>query len=389
LYLFPFPEVKRMKIALIGTAFPYRGGLAAYNERLAIELQREGHDVTVFTFTTQYPGFLFPGKSQYSLEKGPENLNIVRCINSINPVNWILAGNRIKRQMPDLVLIKYWLPFMGPCFGTILRRIKRNRYSKVITIIDNIIPHEPKIGDKAFTRYYVTPVDGFVAMSRNVLKDIEQYDKAKPKILSPHPLFDNFGTVLTREDALTKLGLDPEYRYLLFFGFVRKYKGLDLLIEAFADQRFRDTMIRMIIAGEYYSEKKTYIDLIEKHSLKDYVVLADRFIQDSEVRYYFSACDLVVQPYRSATQSGVTQIAYHFNKPMIVTNVGGLEELCPDGKVGYVTSTDPGEIADAIFRFFNETNQEEMINAIIEEKKKYSWNILVQKILKLLDKIKS
>lgn len=377
-----------MNIAIIGTAYPYRGGLAAYNERMAVELQKEGHELTVFTFTLQYPGFLFPGKTQYSEEEGPENLNIVRCINSINPVNWISAGNRIKRLKPDLVIIKYWLPFMGPCFGTILRRIKKNQHSRIITIIDNILPHESKIGDRAFTRFYVRPVDGFVAMSQNVLADIEQFDQSKPRILSPHPIFDNFGDVLTRDEALAGLGLDPAYRYMLFFGLVRAYKGLDLLIEAFADHRFRESQIKLIIAGEYYSDKKLYTDLIGKYSLEKDIIQVDRFIQDSEVRYYFSACDLVVQPYKSATQSGITQIAYHFNKPMVVTDVGGLSELCPDGKVGYVTSTDPKAIAGAIIRFFRETNQKEMIDQIIEEKKKFSWGVLTQNIFTLLDRIK-
>lgn len=378
-----------MKIAIIGTSYPYRGGLTAYNERLAVELQREGHAVTIFTFTLQYPDFLFPGKTQYSEEDGPNNLNILRCINSINPLNWLSVGNRIKRQKPDLIIIKYWLPFMGPCFGTILRKIRKNRHSKIISIVDNIIPHESKIGDKAFTRYYVTPVDGFVAMSQNVLEDIKQFDKSKPKILSPHPLFDNFGNLLARDEALTKLGLDSAYRYILFFGLVRAYKGLDLLLEAFADIRFRDGKIKLIIAGEYYSDKTVYTDLINKYSLEKDIIQIDKFIQDSEVKYLFSACDLVVQPYKSATQSGITQIAYHFNKPMVVTDVGGLSELCPDGKVGYVTSTNPDEIASAIIRFFQETNQEEMINNIIEEKKKYSWGVLIQNIFTLLDKIKN
>ncbi|KPL11972.1 MAG: glycosyl transferase family 1 [Bacteroides sp. SM1_62] len=377
-----------MKIAIIGTSYPYRGGLTAYNERLAVELQREGHAVTIFTFTLQYPDFLFPGKTQYSEEDGPKNLNIVRCINSINPFNWLSVGNRLKHQKPDLIIIKYWLPFMGPCFGTILRKIKKNRHSKIITIVDNIIPHEAKIGDRAFTRYYVTPVDGFVAMSQNVLEDIQQFDKSKPKILSPHPLFDNFGDTVARDEALTKLGLDPAYRYILFFGLVRAYKGLDLLLEAFADIRFRDAKIKLIIAGEYYSDRKVYTDLIKKYSLEKDIIQIDKFIQDSEVRYFFSACDLVVQPYKSATQSGITQIAYHFNKPMVVTDVGGLRELCPDGKVGYVTSTNPDEIAGAIIRFFQETDQEEMINNIIKEKKKYSWGVLIQNIFTLLDKIK-
>lgn len=376
-----------MKIAIIGTSYPYRGGLAAYNERLAKELQNEGYDVTIYTFTLQYPRFLFPGESQYSEEPGDSELKIVRCINSVNPFNWISVGNRIKKERPDLVIIKFWLPFMGPSFGTLLRRIKRNKHTKIITIVDNMIPHEPRVGDKAFTKYFIKPVDGFVAMSEKVLEEIKQFDSVKPKTLSPHPLFDNFGEILSREDALNQLKLDQENKYVLFFGLIRKYKGLDLLIEAFSDDRLRNSNIKLIIAGEYYSDKETYLQLIRQYNLENKIIQVDRFIQGSEVKLYFSAADLVVQPYKSATQSGVSQIAYHFNKPMVVTNVGGLSELCPHGKVGYVTSTEPKDIAEAILRFFNDTDQKQMIQNILEEKKKYSWNILVKNIFELLNKV--
>jgi glycosyltransferase involved in cell wall biosynthesis len=372
-----------MKIVIIGTAYPYRGGLASYNERLAREFLKEGHEVTIYTFTVQYPSFLFPGKTQYSNEKIFKGLNIVRCINSVNPLNWISVGNKIKKENPDLVIVKYWLPFMGACFGTILRRIKRNGTSKVITIVDNMIPHESRIGDHLLTKYFIKPVDAFVAMSEIVLSDIKSFDTKKIKIQSPQPLFDNFGEGISRDEAFQKLGLHQEYHYLLFFGLIRKYKGLDLLIEAFADERLRHLKLKLIIAGEYYSDKKIYTDLIKKHSLENHIIQVDKFIPNSEVKLYFSAADVVVQPYKSATQSGVTQIAYHFNKPMIVTNVGGLAELCPHEKVGYVVSPDPIEIADAIFLFFNKEN--EFISNIIKEKKKYSWDVLTKKILKTLE----
>lgn len=376
-----------MKIIIIGTAYPYRGGLASYNERLARELLKERHNVTIKTFILQYPNFLFPGKTQYSEENSPEDLNIVRCINSVNPFNWISVGNQIKKTMPDLIIIKYWLPFMGAAFGTILRRIKSNGRTKVICIVDNMIPHESRTGDKQLTKYFIKPVDAFVAMSENVLNDIESFDAKKPKILSPHPIFDNFGNSISREDALQKLGLDLENRYILFFGLIRKYKGLDLLIKAFADNRFRHLKLKLIIAGEYYSDKELYANLIKEYSLENDIIQIDRFIQDSEVKFYFNAADLVVQPYKSATQSGVTQIAYHFNKPMIVTDVGGLAELCPHEKVGYVISIDPNEIADAIYRYFTEGDQNKFINNIIEEKKKYSWSVLVDNILKTFNKL--
>ncbi|MDF1696122.1 MAG: glycosyltransferase [Saprospiraceae bacterium] len=373
-----------MKIAIIGPSYPYRGGIATYNERMALEFQEKGHEVTIFTFSLQYPNFLFPGKTQYSTNSQAPNVKIVRAINSVNPFNWITVGNRIKREKPDLVIVRFWLPFMGPCFGTILRRIKSNGHTKVLALVDNMIPHESRIGDTIFTKYFIGPIDGYVAMSKTVLKDIESFDNQKFKILTPHPLFDNFGETITREDAIKALGLDPNYRYMLFFGFIRKYKGLDLLLQAFADQRFRGKNIKLIVAGEYYVDKALYADLIKKSNLENSVVQFERFIKDSEVKNFFCASDLIVQPYRSATQSGVTQIAYHFNKPMVVTNVGGLPELCPHEKVGYITTTEPNDIGDAILRFF-EGDKNKFEANILEEKKKYSWDILIQNILKAAD----
>ncbi len=377
-----------MNIAIIGTAYPFRGGLAAYNEKLAREFQNNGHTVSIYTFTTQYPSFLFPGKTQYLEEDGPKDLKIIRSFSSINPFTWLSLGNKLKKEKPDLVIIRYWLPFMGPSFGAIIRRIKKNKHTSIISLVDNIIPHEKRIGDKPFTKYFVKPVDGFVAMSQNVMDDIQQFDSQKPKVLSPHPLFDNFGEIMPREEALRELNLSTENQYILFFGLIRKYKGLDLLIEAFADKRFRETNIKLIIAGEYYSDKKEYEDLIAKNNLQNDIIQVDKFIPDSEVKTYFSASDLVVQPYRNATQSGVTQIAYHFNKPMVVTNVGGLAEQCPDGVVGYVVPTEINAIADATLKFFQETDQQKMIQNIQEEKKKYGWDILMKNILNLKEKIK-
>lgn len=373
-----------MKITIIGPAYPFRGGLAAYNERMAREFITMGHEVSIYTFTTQYPNFLFPGKTQFSQEQAPENLKIERTLSSVNPLNWLKVGNRIKKERPDVVIIRYWLPFMGPSFGTVLRRIKKNRHTKLICLVDNIIPHEKRIGDKLFTKFFVKPIDGFLAMSENVYNDIEQFTSTK-KILSPHPLFDNFGEAIPRDEALKKIGADPNNQYVLFFGLIRKYKGLDLLLEAFADKRFRDTNIKLIIAGEYYVDKSEYTKIIETHNLADDIILVDKFIEDSEVKTFFSAADLVVQPYRNATQSGVTQIAYHFDKAMVVTNVGGLEELCPDGKVGYVVPVDSGAIADAILKYFNNTDKEKIQQGILAEKKKYSWKILAENLLKLAE----
>jgi glycosyltransferase involved in cell wall biosynthesis len=356
---------------------------------MAREFQDQGHEVIVYTFSLQYPNFLFPGKTQYSEDSAPQNIKIQRTINSVNPINWISQGNKIKNENFDLIIVKFWLPFMGPAFGTMLRRIKSNKRTKVITIIDNIIPHESRIGDRAFTKYFVSAVDGFVAMTQSVLEEVSIFDTKKPRLLSPHPIFDNFGEVEPKQIALDRIGLPKDYKYIMFFGFVRDYKGLDILLEAFADDRFRNSGYKLIIAGEYYSNKEKYQSLIKKLDLAKDIYQFDKFIADSEVAHYFNACDLLVQPYKTATQSGVTQIAYHFNKPMIVTNVGGLSEMCPDGKVGYVVDPTPKAIADSIIRFYNNTDREALQKSMLEEKKKYSWKILIDNILKLKSTINS
>ncbi len=371
------------KIILIGSAHPYRGGLVAYNERLAGALQEAGHEVTIYTFTVQYPNFLFPGKSQFTNEAAPSNITIKRKVNSVNPLNWVLVGNEIKNLKPDILLIKYWLPFMGPCFGTIARRAKKNHHTKVISILDNVVPHEKRVGDMAFTKYYMGSCDAFIGMSQIVLDDLKQFDNKKPRAFNPHPLFDNFGKPVPKEQAKQLSGLDAATNYILFFGFIRDYKGLDLLLEAFADERLRKFPLKLIIAGEFYSDRKKYDDLIEKFHLKDLIIQKTDFIPDSEVYKYFCAADIVVQPYKHATQSGVTQIAYQFNKPMIITNVGGLAEIVPDGKAGYVVEPSPIAIANAIGDFYSSNKEKMFVDAIQLIKPRFEWSAMVNTIEKL------
>ncbi|MDB2415679.1 glycosyltransferase [bacterium] len=374
-----------MKLALIGTTFPFRGGIAAFNERLAKELMHQGHEVSIYTFTVQYPNFLFPGKTQFSTDEPPKGLHIDRCINSINPFNWVTVGNRIKKEKFDVVFIPFWLPLMGLSLGSLAKIIKKNKHSKILSIVHNIIPHESRFGDKWLTNYFTNQVDGFLAMTQNVLNDLKTFNSSKPKVLSPHPIYDNFGDLIEREKALTYLKLDTSFNYMLFFGLIRDYKGLDLVLKALSE--VEDKKIKLIIAGEYYSDKTPYQNLIKELELEDRIIEVDKFIPDSEVNYYFSACDVVVQPYKSATQSGVTQIAYHFNKPMIVTDVGGLKEMCPDGKVGYVVSPEPKEIKNAILKFYESTDKEGMKESIKEEKKKYSWSKFTNVLFSLVDKV--
>ncbi len=363
-----------MKIAIIGTAHPLRGGLAAFNERLAYELIEQGHQVTNWSFSLQYPSFLFPGKTQFTDEPAPKGLNIRTEINSVNPLNWLSVGTQMNKEQYDLIIVKYWLPFMGPCFGTILRRAKKNGKTRVLCIVDNIIPHEKRPGDKQFTNYFVKAVDAFVTMSLDVLKDVKTFTN-KPAFFSPHPIYDSYGPAINKQDACAKLKLDPTLNYMLFFGFIRDYKGLDILLQAMADERIRQAGIHLLVAGEYYNKDVEINNnkIIADNNLSNVVHLHTDFIPGNEVCYYFGAADVVVQPYKHATQSGITQIAYHFEKPMVVTNVGGLTEVVPNGKVGFVAEPDPTSVADAILKFYTPGSIPNLQENILEEKKKYTW----------------
>jgi glycosyltransferase involved in cell wall biosynthesis len=371
-------------IIIIGPAYPLRGGLATYNERLAKAFIDQGHITDIFTFSLQYPSFLFPGTSQYSEEPAPQNLSIRVCINSINPFNWLKVGLEIKKLKPDLIVVRYWLPFMGPCLGTILRIVKWNKHTKIVCIADNIIPHEKRPGDNIFTKYFIKPIDAFITMSEKVLADLDVFNtKNKKRLFIPHPLYDNFGDILSKKEAIEKLDLDPSFSYLLFFGFIRAYKGLDLLIQAM--KFISNPNLKLIIAGEFYEESQHYYQLIKNLNLHDKIILKTNFITDSEVKYYFCASDLVVQPYKSATQSGVTPLAYHFEIPMVVTNVGGLTAMVPDGKVGLIAESNPESIASKINDFFQNQNAEEFKKNLKVEKQKYSWSVMTKAILDIAE----
>jgi D-inositol-3-phosphate glycosyltransferase len=377
-----------MKVVLLGSAHPLRGGLATYNERLARAYQQAGHEVVIYTFSLQYPDFLFPGTTQYSDQAAPVDLDIRVAVNSINPFNWWSVGNKIKNEQPDLLLIKFWLPFMAPCLGVIARLVKRNGKTKVISIIDNIIPHEKRIGDFNLARFFVKSVDGFIAQSKSVLADLDLFDKYKPKSFSPHPLYDNFGEAISKVNARQLLSLAVDKKYILFFGFIRDYKGLDILLDVMADERIRKLNVSLIVAGEFYADATPYLDQIKRLNIQENVVLKTDFIPDDKVASFFCAADMIVQPYKHATQSGVTQICYHFDKPMLVTNVGGLPEIVPNDKVGFVTEVSVKDIADALLRFYKEEKEDVFIANIKVEKKKYSWEMMMEAISQVTQKIK-
>ncbi|MBQ0094938.1 MAG: glycosyltransferase [Bacteroidetes bacterium] len=370
-----------MKTVILGTAWPYRGGMADFNERLAHEFQKEGDELQIWTFTLQYPSFLFPGKTQYSPDPEPSDLKIVRKLSSVNPFSWLSTGRQIRKEKPDLLIVPFWMPFMGPCLGTVARKARKSGI-RTVAVLHNMIPHEHKPGDRILARYFTRSVDGFTALSESVLADISLFDKVKPRQFCRHPLYDSFGEHATRDESLQFLKLDPNFRYMLFFGLIRDYKGLDLLLRAYADSRFRKMDVRLIVAGEFYGSSDKYFELEKQLGLEGLVIWKSDFVPNGEVRYYFGAADLVVQPYRSATQSGISQIAYHFEKPMLVTNVGGLPEIVPNGKAGLVVNPDPAEIADGMADFFENSRQQQFTEGIISEKAKYSWSNMTAAIRK-------
>ncbi|MBT6816118.1 MAG: glycosyltransferase [Flavobacteriales bacterium] len=374
----------KRKVIIIGPAFPYRGGIANFNNSLAVEYQNQGVDVQVYSFSLQYPSFLFPGKTQYEEGEGPDGIKIFPIINSVNPFNWFKIARKVRNENPDYVIIRYWLPFMAPCLGTIAKLIRKT--TKVFAITDNVIPHEQRIGDNLLTRYFVKSCDAFLTLSSSVLDDLLKFTNTKEKIFIPHPIYDSFGEIVEKDKARKNLGLDENGKYLLFFGFVRKYKGLDVMIDVMADRRIKDLGVKLIVAGEFYENKEEYISQIDVLGINDSVILKSDFIPEEEVKDYFCASDMITQTYRTATQSGVTQIAYHFERPMLVTNVGGLAEIVPHNKVGYVCDINTKYIADSIVEFYSEEKEEEFTKNTKEEKLRFTWSELVKGVDNLIKK---
>ena len=368
------------KVIIIGSAWPLRaGGLATFNERLAKQFMEEGYDTSIYTFSLQYPNFLFPGSTQLSNEPAPTHLKIKACINSINPLNWLKVGNELRKLKPDYIVVRFWMPFFGPCLGTILRIVNRNKFTQIICIADNVIPHEKRIGDKVLTKYFFSSIHRFVTMSEKVNKDLKTFTR-KPSINIVHPIYDNFGDIVSKEEARKYLDLPVNEKIILFFGFIRKYKGLDLLLEAMNDIRIKEANIKLLIAGEFYDNKEEYETIISKYNLANSLYLRTQFIDNSEVKYYVGAADFVIQPYKHATQSGVTPLAYHFEKPMLVTNVGGLADLVPHLKVGVVTEPNAHAIASGIIQLY-ELGETHFLKQLCEEKKKLSWDKLTAAII--------
>ncbi len=378
-----FHTIEKSKYILIGPAFPLRGGIANFNQSVARALKKKNISSEIISFTLQYPSFLFPGKTQYENGDAPENVDIKELINSINPISWIKTAKYIRKTDAATIVFNYWMPFFGLCYGMIIRLLRRKSIKK-IALCHNIIPHEKRLPDNFLNRFFLKKCDGFITLSKSVLKELSLFTTSNNKKFTPHPIYDIFGPIVSKEKSIEKLKLDPTKKYLLFFGLVRKYKGLDLMLKALASDKLKELdNVRLIVAGEFYDNTEEYLSLIKHLNIQDKVILRNEFIPSNLVRYYFCAADLVVQTYHNATQSGVTQIAYHFERPMLVTNVGGLSEIVPHEKVGYISEKNPETIATFIEDFYLNNRETEFSKNVSIEKHRFSWDKFVNALEKV------
>jgi len=367
-----------VKIIIVSTAYPLRGGIAHYNALLAKALGKH-HEVQTVTFKRQYPSLLFPGKTQEEGGEGSHAAPAPQLVDSINPLNWIAVGKKLRQQHPDLLIFKYWLPFFGPCFGTIARVAKRGTKTKVLFVCDNVIPHEHRPFDAAFTRYAFKPVDHFIVQSQTVEQQLNGFWPGASYRLAPHPVYDIFGPPIDKQEARRLLGIEGT-RTLLFFGYVRAYKGLDVLVRALAALP-QEMKLHLLVVGEFYDSEEKYRSLIRELGLEERITIKSDYVPNEMVARYFSASDVVVLPYISATQSGIAQIAYNFDKPVIATDVGGLAEVVIEGETGYIVPPrDASRLAAAIKKFYDEGRAEGFAKGVRLEKVKYSWEHMVASI---------
>lgn len=374
------------KIFIIGPAYPLRGGLATFDELFCKAFNEQGHDCEIVSYSLQYPNFLFPGSTQFDTSgNAPKHIKIHTLINSVNPLSWIKTAKFIKKQKPDFIVFRFWIPFMGPALGSIARMVRKSGV-KVLAITDNVIPHETRPGDVAFAKYFINACDGFVTMSKAVMKDLEKFTSTVHKKYLLHPLYTSFGEKLNKIEARKALELPMDKQLVLFFGLIRNYKGLDMLLDAMNELKSNPN-INLVIAGEFYEDKQPYLDLIKKYGIENQVILHGKFIANEDVKLYFSAADLVALPYRSATQSGVTQVSFHFEVPTLVTNVGGLGEIIPDKVAGYVVESNGKSIADGIKDYFENNRMPSFTEGMKKEKQKYDWKIFVDEVIDLYKKI--
>mgnify|MGYP000886640479 FL=1 len=372
-----------MKIVLVGPFPPFRGGISDLNVALAHHLSKR-HVVHAINFTTQYPKVLFPGKTQF--KKGDHALEVdsIRCLSSINPFSWRKTANKIIDLEPDLVLFSFWLAFFAPAFSGVAKKIKKYLDANIMAICHNIIPHEEHLLDTRLTKRFFCFIDSFIVLSKKVENELLNIVPGAKYKYSPHPVYNIFKNTLSKEQAKAELNIATK-KVLLFFGLIRKYKGLDILINAMEKINNELDDYTLLIVGECYENKAKYTDLIKNAGITDNVQCHYSFVPDNEVGKYFSASDVVVLPYKSASQSGIVQIAYHFDTPVIVSNVGGLPEIVDEGKTGYCVEPSSSAFAKAIKAFYEKDNINELNSNISDYKSQFSWDVIVNAIEELVN----
>lgn len=359
-----------MKIAILSCFYPYRGGISQFNACLFNELSRS-NDVKAFNFSRQYPEMLFPGKTQYvSPDDEAVAVESVSLLDTANPFTWGKTFRAIRDWGPDLLIVRYWMSWFAPSLGYVTRRMRGR--CKVISILDNVIPHEPHFFDKPLTKWFLKGSDGSITLCEAVAEDLLRLKPDARYEVIQHPLYSHFGPRMPRRDAALSLGLDPNRKTLLFFGLIREYKGLDILLEAFSKL---GNDYQLLIAGEPYGSFSRYQKIIDASGCSERIHLFLSYIKDSEVGRYFSASDLAVLPYRSATQSGISSVAYHFELPLVVTDVGGLRETIGERGTGLVAQSVTADAVLAEIRkyFADPALKESCIENIRKEKTRLSW----------------
>ncbi|MCB0761679.1 MAG: glycosyltransferase [Flavobacteriales bacterium] len=375
-----------MKIALLSAFYPFRGGIAQFGASLYRELEKE-HDVKAYTFTRQYPDFLFPGETQtVTDDDSADPIPALRTLDSINPLSYRKTAREINDFGPDVLIVRLWMSFFGPAMGTVARLMKPG--TKVVAIVDNAIPHEKRFFDRPFTRYLLKHVDGYIVMTEAVKRDLLSLQPPSRRIeIIGHPVYTHFGQPLERETACVQLGIDPLKKTLLFFGFIREYKGLDVLLQAFAKL---DSTYQLVIAGESYSAFDEYQKQIDENPNRERIHLFRRYISDDEVPAFFCASHVCVLPYKSATQSGIASISFHFDLPMIVTNVGGLSEAIHHNENGLlVDRPDAGLISEAVGAYFKSDAEQRFRQNIRLYKREHSWEQFASRLVRFCETLNS
>ncbi len=370
-----------MKIIIIGPAYPWRGGIAHHSGLLAAHLSKR-HEVELVTFSRQYPSFLFPGTSQYEEVQAPPALPAQQSIDSLNPLNWIRVGLALQKKAPALLLFTYSLPFFAPCYGTIAAIARRKPGIRTMFLCHNVIPHERRFGDRLLTRFAFAFADYFIVQSEAVQRDLVELRPDATFAMAHHPVFESFGNPIPKEEARQRLSISSA-RTLLFFGYVRQYKGLSVLLRAL--QNLHD--VHLIVAGEFYDDEQVYRDLTRELNISERVRFVNSYVPGSDVPLYFSAADAVVVPYLSATQSGIIQLAFNFDKPVIASHVGGLSEVVTDHETGrLVPPGDAAALAGAIREFYEKNEEPRMTAAVSRTKSEFSWDKLVAAVESFMDR---